>query len=76
VTDGCLEWDSETGTFDWLVTTALPPEVAYPFADEPRYPGTFSRQIERRQEWIRRLSSGENTFEAATLHDLRVEGRY
>jgi WD40 repeat protein len=37
LTDGCLKWDPDRGAFDWTVTTALPPEVAYPFADEPRY---------------------------------------
>jgi WD40 repeat protein len=35
LTDGILEWDSETDDFDWNRTTALPRELSGVFAGEP-----------------------------------------
>ena len=37
LTSGELTWDGESSDFDWSKTTALPRDVNYPFASEPRY---------------------------------------
>jgi WD40 repeat protein len=71
LTDGEIAWDRERGDFDWNRTTALPPDLAGWFADEPhwldvRQPHGISTHVDQRNS---RLRDAARTI-AAPLYGL------